>query len=154
MTNPTTFRDLMDLWDEAADEMSKNQIKDILDGGDFILFFRKGKDLFAATENSRVVFATMKNPDKDEIPSGWVDEANFTAINLNKALEGLSVKQIFSKKDLKDIKVMESDDVYKLLVKKLDGASVNLAKAVRDTPDDNDDGPPEEAPNMKKLGEK
>jgi hypothetical protein len=143
----------MDLWDEAADQMAKDQIKSILDGGDFVLFFKKGKELFAGPENSRVVFATMKNPD-DETPESWAKEANFSAIDLNKALEGMMVKRMFGYKDLKDIEVMDSEAIQKLLVKKADkmNAKINLIKVIKDLPDDEDE--PGEPPNMDRIGEK
>lgn len=149
----TTFRDLMDLWDEAADQMAKDQIKSILDGGDFVLFFKKGNELFAAPENSRVVFATMKHPD-EETPKNWAKEANFSAMDLNKALEGMIVKRMFGYKDLKQIKVIDSEDMQKLLAKKANkmNAKINLVKVIRDLPDDEDE--PGEPSNMDKIGEK
>lgn len=148
------FRHLMNLWDEAADDMTKSHIKSILDGGDFVFFFKKGEDLYAANEGSRVIFATLKHPDEDT-PKGWGKEANFMALDLTKALEGYSVKRMFSKKDLKDIEVVESEKMYQLLVKQADSqnAKINLSKVIKDMPIDSDDDEPTPA-NMDKLGEK
>lgn len=147
-----TFRDLLDCWDESADQMAKDQIKTLLDGGDFVLFFKKGKELFAAGESSRIVFANMKNPD-DETPDGWAEEATLTAVSLDKALEGFSVKRIFYKKDIDDMKIIDQDDAYKELVKKADhNSKINLAKVMKDMPQDDEEEPI--PANMDKLGEK
>lgn len=149
-----TMRDLMDTWDEAADQAAKDQIKSLLDGGDLIFFFKKGDDLFGSTESSRVVYATMLNPD-EETPKNFVKDANFSAVDLHKALEGFTVRKMFDHKDLKKIKVMDSDDVYKLLVKKADhNAKINLTKVIKDMPQDDDEDDTPQPDNMDKLGEK
>lgn len=148
-----TMRELLDLWDESADQMTKDQIKQILDGGDFVLFFKKGNEVFASNEQSRVVFATMKNPD-NELPKNWSKEANFMAIDLGKALEGYTVKKIFDKKDLKDIKIIDSEDMYQLLLKLANhNGRMNLNKVIKDLPDE--DEPVDATPdNMSTIGEK
>lgn len=103
----------MDVWDDMLleNEDISNKIEALLDGEDgYILFFRKEGDIFAADEDSRVVFAKLKNPD-DELPDGWADEANFPADNLSKQItSGRKHKGMFGKKDLSDIKVIDRED--------------------------------------------
>ena len=113
----SSFRQLMDIWDENLEaEDKKNQIQRLVNGDNLILFFKKGGEVFGAPEESRVVFARMKNPD-DEMPEGWFDDANFVAVNLVKALMGEKTTQMFSAKDLKSIKVVDKDSVENLLMK-------------------------------------
>lgn len=98
-------------WIENADKASG-----IIDGNDFIFLFKKGDSYYGAGEDSRIVFARMKNPDKD-LPPNWKKEASFVATDLKKALEGLKSQNIFYAKDLKDIKVMDREEVIKELAK-------------------------------------
>lgn len=108
----------MDIWDENLDkEDKKNQIRRLVDGENLILFFKKDGDVFGAPEESRVVFARMKNPDDGETPEGWLDDANFIAVNLAKAMQGDKTTHMFSNKDLKSIKVVDKDSVEGLLMK-------------------------------------
>lgn len=89
-------------------EASK-RLKHLFDGHGLILFFKKGKDYFGATEDGRMVFARMKNPD-DETPVGWGEEANFTAFNLGKLARGEHGLHVFDQDDLKKIKVVDEDE--------------------------------------------
>jgi len=112
-----SFMDLVDTWNcylESEDKESK--IKTLLDGQGLILFFKKGKDIFGASEESRLIFAKMKTPDED-VNDDWLKEAIFMALNLKKALLGKEVESTFSTKDLKSIKIIDRDDAEKLLKK-------------------------------------
>lgn len=156
MTALSDFRDLMDLWDEAADQMAQDQIKTMLEDGDLVLFFKKDDSLYGAQEGARVVFATMKHPDEDT-PKNWAKDANFVALDLSKAVEGLLVKRMFGYKDINKIDVLEKEDVYKELVKKSEkvGNKVGLAKVIKELPDE-DEPPSRKTPpdNMGNIGEK
>ena len=99
------MRSIIDLWDENVDSMAKDQIKSLLDGGNFVFFFKRGDDLFGCPESSRIIYATMKQPDEETSPS-FIKEANFIGINITKALEGYSVRTLFDHKDIKKIKVI------------------------------------------------
>ena len=113
----SSFRQLMDIWDENLDkEEKKNQIRRLIDGDNFIFFFKNKDSIFGAPEESRVVFAKMKNPDEDTA-DGWLDDANFIAVNLMKAMMGDKITQMFSNKDLKKIKVIDKDSIEDLLMK-------------------------------------
>ena len=135
------MRSIIDLWDENVDSMAKDQIKSLLDGGNFVFFFKRGDDLFGCPESSRIIYATMKQPDEETSPS-FIKEANFIGINITKALEGYSVRTLFDHKDIKKIKVIDSDEAYKILVKKADqNARMNLTKVIRELPNDDEDIP-------------
>lgn len=101
----------MDIWDDyLVEEEESNKIKHLLDAQGLILFFKKDGDYYGAGEDSRVIFARLKNPDKDT-GKGWTDEASFTATNLNKLLRGQPSTHVFDKDDIKKIKVMDRDKV-------------------------------------------
>ena len=143
------FRELMDDWDQHLIEAEiDSRIEDLT--GPFVFFFKKGKELFGAGEDSRVVFAKIKHPD-DELPSGWKDEANFSANNLNKAIIGQTAQHIFGKKDLKSIKILDKEAVSKTLQKEIEKlgdkafpkskSSFNLVDLSRFLKKDPDDAP-------------
>lgn len=92
-------------------------IKTLIDQNELVMFFRYNSDFFGAPEESRVVFARMKNPSSDN-PLAWRKEAGFTALNLSKLIkEGEKKEQMFEFKDLKSIKIVEKDDIVAKLEK-------------------------------------
>ena len=96
---------------------TENRIEMLIDKLGLLLFFEKDQNIFGTNEDGRVVFAKIKNPDKD-LPSGWDDEATFSAYNLNKLLNGENPHHIFDKKSIKGIQVLSREDVIKKLKKK------------------------------------
>jgi hypothetical protein len=110
------FRYLMDLWDEAIDQDKQSKIRSILDGAGLVMFFSKDGEFFGAPEDSRVTFARMKQPDEDA-DKNWRKEANFLAINLSKAIKGSPDKNVFGLDALSKVKIMDKEDVFKLLAK-------------------------------------
>lgn len=115
---------------EAISLEKAGSIKAIIDNNGLVMFFKVGKDYFGATEESRVVFARMKNPSHDD-PSAWRKEAGFTALNLSKAVKGEKTEQMFEFKDLKSIAIVEKDDVIKTL-EKSSGKGINKFPVVID----------------------
>lgn len=112
----------MDLWDQNIEIFeAEKSISDILDRQGFILFFKKGNELFGAPEESRVIFAKLKSDDDDDpMNPGFRDEAKFSGINLIKAMHGNpeeSIENLFGLKDLPQIKVCDRDDVIQQLLK-------------------------------------
>lgn len=105
------IRHYQKLWDE---EVKTKKIKDLIDENQFILFFKRGKEVFGAPEESRVIFARMKNPDDD---AGWAEEASFSAVNLGRTKSNHQVMGVFSQKDLDDIKVIDKEDAIKQAAK-------------------------------------
>lgn len=104
------FRNIMDLWDEAtAHQKKKNKLKDLIQGNGLILFFKKGKTVFGAPEESRLAFARLKEEGHD---------GTFIAFKLDDALKGKSVKEEFGKDQLSEIKIIDEDEAEKLLFNK------------------------------------
>lgn len=132
----------------VAEEETDSRVNDLV--APFVFFFTKDKELFGAGEDSRVVFAKMKHPD-DELPSGWKEEANFSAHNLKKSVSSDPSQNIFSHKDLKSIKIIDKDKAVNLLrkeVKKLGDKAFpkqkptfNLIDLSRFAKTDSDDAP-------------
>ena len=72
----------------------------------------------AHSEGARVTFAQIKNP-VDDLPDGWDDEATFMATNLSSLVSGSPVQSVFGKKDLSEIKVLDNEDAYRHLLKRV-----------------------------------
>ena len=98
------------------DEDAEKRVQSIIDGEGFVMFFKKEGDIYGASEDSRIIFAKMKNPD-EELPKDWDDDASFSAHNMNKILRGEPSEHVFRKKDFKELKVVDKDDVVQELKK-------------------------------------
>jgi hypothetical protein len=116
------FRELMDTWDRhCVIEEQETKINDLLDRHGMILFFKKGGDLYGAPEDSRLVFAKLKDHEDNDDPMqpGFRDEAKFLAINLIKSMFGSeedSVETLFGNQDVPKIKVCDRDVVIQYLM--------------------------------------
>lgn len=108
--NFSDFRALLDLWDDIKDKFNK---KCIVEDNDLMFFFKKDNVLYGASENSRLTFARMKNPEKED--SAWAKDATFSAYNLE---EEKPSEIVFNKKDLEEIKVIDQEKAQKELDKK------------------------------------
>lgn len=115
----SSFRELMDTWDEASlieekdKENKQNKVKSVIDGKNLIMFFKKGDSIFGAPEDSRIVYAQLMNPDDD-----WVtNDANFLAHDLVQALSGNSTDNLFSQTDLPQINIITRDEAENELMK-------------------------------------
>jgi hypothetical protein len=146
----SSFRELIDKWDEAVD---RQQIQDMIEGNNFVFFFKKKDEVFGAPEESRLTFAKMKNPDEDT-PKEWAKDATFAAINFNRAIQGEKVKSVFGFDDLKEIEVVERDEAIEKLVKIADKTTNKNIKS--DLGDEEDDAPedPANSPTINKVKEK
>lgn len=107
----SSFRELLTTWDE---QIEKDKLAKVVEDDNFSFFFQKDKEFFGAPEESRIVFARMKNPDEDS-DKEWAKDANFIGIDIEKAAKGEQVQRLFGLKDLKEIKVIEKDEVLKKL---------------------------------------
>ena len=75
-------------------------------------FFRYQGKIFGAPEESRIVFARLKNPkNDDEATPEWIKRADFSGFNL----EAPTQEHLFTKKDLKDITVIPAEEALKAL---------------------------------------
>lgn len=148
----------MDLWDDyLVEEEESNKINGFIDANDMVFFFKKGDSYFGAGEDSRVVFARLKNPDRDS-PEGWGEEATFTAVNMTKFVKGEPAQHVFDKSDIKKIKVVDRDKMIEdLKDEKGDGdipfgklsAAVRIIRISRGLPNNDRD----EAPNFSRADE-
>jgi hypothetical protein len=112
------MRGLLDFWNEASKQIElKNRINGLLDNQEFSLFFKKGKSVYGAPEESRVVFARMKNPDEDT-PAEWANQASFLAINLDGVADGRGVQSLITAKDLPEIKIIPQDQAVEELTRR------------------------------------
>lgn len=93
-----------------------DRVRAIIDRGDFVMFFSKDNDVFGATEDGRIVFASLKNPG-DEEPIGWDKEATFMAKNLSNMIRGGGTQVVFDHSDLKKIHIIDSEVAYRKLLK-------------------------------------
>lgn len=125
----------MDLWNNTVLQEKQDIIRNALDESDLVLFFKKNNEVFGAPEESRLVFARMKNPDNDT-PKGWSSEANFKAINLENALKGYKTETVIGANDLKKIKIIDKDDALKALCKEAE--KFTLDKSFKDIVGNND----------------
>jgi hypothetical protein len=116
----SSFRSIMDIWDEATliedkkKDKKQGKVKNLIDGKGLIMFFNKGDSVFGAPEESRIVFARMMNPDPDDMP---LDDANFSAFDLIQALNGNSTENIFSMGEMPQINVITRDEAENQLMK-------------------------------------
>jgi hypothetical protein len=108
----------MDTWDSfLAEEKHRDQILSIINSPNLVLFFTKDDLVFAAPEDSRVVFARLKSKG-DEDGEKWKNDADFMAINLTSLVSDGKVSQsVMGKKDLRKIKVIDREEVERLLMK-------------------------------------
>lgn len=110
----SNFVEIMDIWDTWLETKGhKAKISSIIDNNELILFFKKNNKIYGAPEESRLIFAKIKNKDKDIPPS-----ASFAAYDLEQAAKGKETMQIFSKKDLEGIKVIQREKAERLIYKK------------------------------------
>lgn len=145
----------MDIWDEyLLEQENDSKLRHFLDMQGLILFFKKGDEYFGAGEDSRVVFARLKNPDSD-VSKGWGEEASFTATNLNKMVRGEPSTHVFSKDDIKKIKVVDRDDVVRELSSKAAeaGARLGAVKIIKIGRFDIGQGDRDDAPNFVRADE-
>jgi uncharacterized lipoprotein YehR (DUF1307 family) len=129
-----TMKPFIKIWLENED--NEKQIKTLLGGQEFVMFFQKGDSLYGGTEDTRLTFAKIKHPD-EETSDEWVKDANFMAVNLTKSLKGTKVHNLFSKKDIKDIKIIDQDEAEKLLLKQAKNKKISADK-IEPVKDDED----------------
>lgn len=106
----SSFRELLDIWDHNQEKI---KVKVLLEDNGLVFFFKKDNTIYGATENNRLTFSRMKNPEKED--ENWSKEASFTAVNLeDKELS----KNIFNKKDIEQIEIIDQEKAEKQLTKK------------------------------------
>jgi hypothetical protein len=96
---------------EEDDRFSKAKM--LVDGHDFIFFFKCRGNIYGASENARSVFSIMKHP-MDE--AGYED-MSFSATNLTSAMKGEPKEEVFIYKDIEHIKVINKEIARHKLMK-------------------------------------
>ena len=118
------IKHFMKIWMEDDDA---TQIAALVNGQEFVMFFEKEKSIYGVTEDGRLTFARMKNPD-EEVSDDWAKEATFMAINLTKALSGDKVHNIFSQADIKKIKVIDEKEAERKLLEQAKNKKVKAGE--------------------------
>lgn len=140
----------------VMDEDAQGRVDALIDQSGHILFFKKDGDVFGATEDSRVIFAKMKNPD-DDMPADWENEASFSADNLNKKIRGEPGQHVFHKEDFKNMEIIDREDAVKELKKEAQKAGDKMPDTkfrVLDLGQLFHQKDPDEAPNFVRADEK
>lgn len=108
----------MDLWDNQCmvEEDTSPKIKMLLDGQNLIMFFVKDGIAYGCPEESRITYARIRHPNKEDSD---LAEARFAAINLFDALVGKVTENLFTKKDMKKIKIVTQEKCTAMLEKEL-----------------------------------
>lgn len=91
--------------------------KKLLKESDLCLFFKKDGIIYGATENSRITYARMKNPESKE-DEAWKKEATFTAYDLEKSADGTKVKSVFNSEDADKLVPIDQERAEKEMEKK------------------------------------
>jgi hypothetical protein len=132
----------MNLWEEVE---SSVKIDSLIQNNELVLFFKKEGTIYGSPESGRVTFAKMKNPD-DDLPEGWLEEANFVAYDLERAMKGQKVQRVFNHADLKKMKILDEEEVKKKLGGKGEPADLDA--------EDDDPTAPDAPAGIEKLDEK
>ena len=121
----SSFRQLMDDWDDDLVLERKAAVKSMLDHPGLVIFFKNGNSIFGGPEESRIVYAKLKSDDEDKT---WKDEASFGGLDLMKALSGEKTQSLFGSHDLPKIKLLtDKDELCKMMDKHASKASDPIA---------------------------
>jgi|694.fasta_scaffold12311_13 hypothetical protein len=102
---------------EKQERLSK--ISSYLDEKEYTFFFEYENEIYAANEDSRLVFSKIKCRD-DDLPSDWKTDLKFLGVKLIPSLSGEETSRYFGFKELKKIKNLDKDDVVKKIEKTTD----------------------------------
>jgi hypothetical protein len=108
----------LSLWESVVlNDEGRNKIRLMLDGGNLLFFFRFKNEIYGTNEAARVTYAKLRDDDDPDAGPEWKKEANFTATNLNNAVKGRATQNIFSEKDVDEIKIIHNkEEVFQSLV--------------------------------------
>lgn len=94
--------------------IAEADIQRLIDGNELIFFFKKGKELFGATEEGRMAFAVMNDKSED---NKLKDEVRVHAVNITKSIDGEKSEASLSREQMSGVKVLEREDVEKAIHK-------------------------------------
>ena len=101
---------------KSIEEEKEKKIRQMEENPNISFFFQKDKEIFAGSEESRLAFARLKNPDKED--KNWAIDGDFSAMNMKDAISGESGEHLFNSSSLNKIKVIDKEEAFKLLRKK------------------------------------
>ena len=99
-------------WDNF--NVNEADIHKLIDGNELIFFFKIGKELFGASEDGRMAFATMNDKDEEK---KLKDEIRVHAINLTRSMSGEKTESSLSKDQMSKVKILDREEVEKMLHK-------------------------------------
>lgn len=126
------FRELMDIWDNyVLQENIEHEIDKFLQHKQILMFFhypvekKNKKDktkpkLYGATEEGRLAFARLKNPNPDDVQDY---QDSFSAYDLMSLIshttdqDDVEKIKIFNEKDLSKIKIIDKTEAVEILAK-------------------------------------
>jgi hypothetical protein len=109
----SSFRDLMDTWDVSIVEHRREEnVRNLVDDPNFVMFLKLGNEVLAGGEGTRIMFASLKNPDEDT-----VKDASCTMFNLSGVVQGNAGQRVVSEDDIKRAKVIDKDKAFEILNK-------------------------------------
>lgn len=98
---------------ESQERLSR--ISSYLDNKEYTFFFEYEKEIYAATEDNRLVFAKIKCKD-DDLPPDWKTELKFVGVKLLSSLNGEENSRYFGFKELNKIKNLDKEYVVKKIM--------------------------------------
>lgn len=118
--NNYDFKDLIESWDYyCMVQEQKEKINDLFNNHELSLFFKKGENYFGAPENSRIIFAKLKNDDEDEpMMPDFKNQAKFIALDILKAMSSDEdpSETMFGFGDIPSINVCDRDEVIEKIL--------------------------------------
>ena len=114
------FRVLVSAWDAALlREELEGKVRGVVNSPSISFLFSKDGEIYGGNESARVTFAKLKDHRKSEDPAGWKDDADFMGVKLINIINDDSpTYSIFTKKDLRSIKVLEPQEAEKRLLRR------------------------------------
>ena len=108
------MRQILSVWENKIQDDNKLKIKQLM-RDELSFFFKTEDEYYGCPEDSRLIFAKLKVPDEDYVPS-WDEDAAFIAFNITRGIKEDNIpKRLFYKKDIKNIKVVDSSEIEKIL---------------------------------------
>jgi len=104
----SSFRELLDIWDENVE---KDELEKLADEENISFFFTFDGEPYGGTEDTRLAFARMKSPEDEDI--AWAKQSTFVGVNIKKLSKNHKEQKIFSQSNLEKIKPISREDAFK-----------------------------------------
>jgi len=108
------MKQILSVWENKLETDNKLKIKQLI-RDELTFFFKLEDEYYGCPEDSRLIFAKLKIPDEDYVPS-WDEDAAFIAFNITRGIKEDNIpKRLFYKKDIKKMKVVDPNEIEKIL---------------------------------------